>query len=215
MKTPTWAIVVGICLILFGGCSVTKSIQATKVPDILAMQQKMMEKMSTDTSTSDSLSNLLDSLGNSLDSLSNSSGRISNSLDSLSSSTFKDAPNPEMFENLAEGMKEMFAMSEFAKTWTVRFGYIGIFVAFLYILSGVFLLLKKEFSIKLVYVALATSIAFGIIESAVLASDTGSGLISKTMGVGNIFGIIIDIILLIVVATADKTAYLENNKIAR
>ncbi|MFT7037152.1 MAG: hypothetical protein ACJA2S_005695, partial [Cyclobacteriaceae bacterium] len=39
MKTPTWAIVVGIFLMLFGGCSVTKSIQAINMPDMLEMQK--------------------------------------------------------------------------------------------------------------------------------------------------------------------------------
>src|SRR6188508_2787615 len=169
MKTPTWAIVVGICLMLFGGCSVTKSIQKINSPDILAMQQKMMEKMSKERTET-------------------SSDSLSNSSDSLFNSARKSDPNAEAFKNITEGMQDMFAMSEFTKTWTVRFGYIGIFVALIYILSGVFLLIRTAFSIKLVYIALITSIVFSIVESVVITSDPSSGFISKTMGFGNLFG---------------------------
>ncbi|TRX58855.1 hypothetical protein FNH22_13350 [Fulvivirga sp. M361] len=187
MKTPTWAIVVGICLMLFGGCSVTKNIQAINMPEMLEMQQDMMEKMSGYKGE------------NSFDSLSTTSG-----------SNIYEAPDAEMFKNMTEGMQKVFAVSDFTKTWTVRFGYIGLLVAILYVLSGVFLLIKKEFSIKLVYLALVTSIVFSVIQSFVLALDPAGGLMAMSAGFGNIFGIMIDIILIIVVVTIDKSTYFNN-----
>src|SRR6056297_3055003 len=155
MKTPTWAIVIGICLMLFGGCSVTKNIQSIIMPDMLEMQKNMMKKMAGSSTT--------------------------NSSDSLSASTRVDTADikgAEMFKNMAEGMQEMFGMSDFTKTWTVRFGYIGLLVSIIYILSGVFLLIKKKFSIKLVYTALILSIVFSGIQSLVLASDSTGGFIA-------------------------------------
>lgn len=83
-------------------------------------------------------------------------------------------------------------------------------MATLYILSGVFLLLKGSFSIQLVYVALATSIVFSGIQTLVLASDPPGGLISKSAGFSNIFGIIVDIILVVVIIAIDKTTYVNN-----
>ena len=181
MKIPTWAIVIGICLMLFGGCGVSKNIQAINMPNLLEMQQDMITKMH--------------GIG------------AETSPDTLATVPGDDA---EAFKSIAEGMDEIFKVSEFAKTWTVRFGYIGLFVATLYILSGVFLLLKRSFSIQLVYVALATSIVFSGIQTLVLASDPSGGLISKSAGFGNIFGIIVDIILVVVIIAIDKTTYVNN-----
>lgn len=191
MRTPTWAIVIGICLMLFGGCSVTKNIQSINMPDILEMQQEMMKKMAGSTK-----SNVADSLS------------VTSNTDSTNVS------NTAMFNNMAEGMKEMFAMSDFTKTWTVRFGYIGLFVSILYILSGVFLLIRRKFSINLVYIALIVSIVFSGIQSIVLASDSTGGFIAQSVGFGNMFGIIIDIILIVVVVSMDKSVYNENEEIA-
>ncbi len=57
MKTPTWAIIIGICLILFGGCGASKNYQSIHLPEILDLQKGMLHKMSnTEASTgSDSL----------------------------------------------------------------------------------------------------------------------------------------------------------------
>jgi len=189
MKTPTWVIVIGICLILFGGCSVTKNIQSINMPEILEMQQKIMKNMA--------------------------GGKNDNSSDSLSivSGTYKnEIPNADLFKNMSQGMQEMFSISEFSKIWTVRFGYIGLFVAIIYILSGVFLLIKRKFSIKLVYFALILSIVFSWIQSLVLASDSSGGILAKTASFGNIFGIIIDIILIVIVVSMDKSTYSWNTK---
>jgi hypothetical protein len=179
MKTPTWAIVVGIFLMLFGGCSVTKSIQAINMPDMLEMQKEMMNKMSQTSSTT------------STDSLTN------------------DGANEqlEVFQGMAEGMQEMFVMSEFTKTWTVRFGYLGIIVALAYIFSGIFLMVRRPFSIKLAYGALTLSMIFSGIQSMVLASDSSGGFMSKAAGFGNSFGIILDLILLVIIVAMDKSAF--------
>lgn len=189
MKTPTWAIVISICLMLFGSCSVTKNIQAINMPQILEMQQKMMETMSDEKSKT------------STDSLLAASG-FNN----------KNVPNVGKFKNMNKEIQEMLVVSEFTKTWTVRFGYIGILVATLYILSGVFLIVKQPFSIKLVYIALVTSIVFSASRSLVLISDSSSGLMAKTAGFTNIFGTIIDIILIIVVLAMDKSTYINGSE---
>ncbi len=189
MKTPTWAIVIGICLMLFGGCSLTKNIQSINMPDMIEMQQNMMEKMAGSTTSINS------------DSLFEASNRDTTNVQNI-----------DMFKNIAERMQDMFAMSEFTKTWTVRFGYIGLFVSIIYILSGIFLLIKKGFSIKLVYIALITSIVFSGVQSLVLASDTSGGFIAKSASFGNMFGIIIDIILIVVLVSMDKSDYKWNTK---
>ena len=112
-----------------------------------------------------------------------------------------------IIDNMSKTMGDMFYMSEFTKTWIVRFGYIGIVVSFIYILGGVFLLIRKPFSLKLAYGALSLSILFSVIQSIVISIDSASGFMAMSAGFSQVFGIIIDIILIIVIATSDKAAY--------
>ncbi len=184
MKTPTWAIVVGICLMLFGGCSVTKNIQAISMPQMLETQKDLMETMS--------------SLGH----------------ESLSDTTITDSgniPNMDVLSNVADGMQKMFAVSDFTLKWTVIFGYVGLFVSVVYILSGVFLIIRKKYSINLVYLALTVNIVLGVIQSIVLASDSSGGIIAMSAGFSNIFGIIVDLILIVIVLTMDKSTYFKTS----
>jgi len=183
MKTPTWAIVVGILLLLGGGCSLTKNAQSIYTPQMLEMQQKMMNKMA------------------------DSSPRFENDSLPTHSISEESKANNEVFKNMTESMQEMFFMSEFTKKWTVRLGIIGLIVASIYILSGVFLLIKKPFSIQLVYFALLLSVLFSITQSVILTSDAASGFMAKSSALSNIFGIVFDIILLIIIVLMDKSAY--------
>jgi len=181
MRTPIWAIVVGICMILFGGCSITKSFQSVNMPNMLEMQEEMMGNLAQPISI-DSL-NLPDSV----------------------KAAYNSEQVAKTYKNMANGMQKMFAMSEFAQTWSVRFGYIGFVVAIIYIFSGIFLLIRKPFSIKLVYGALVLSIVFSIIQSFVLASDPAVGMMAMSAGFGNVFGIIIDVILIVVVIMMNRS----------
>ncbi len=188
MKTPTWAYVIGIMMMLFGGCSITGDLQSINSPNMLEMQHKMMAGMTGETDTIE-----MDSIG--LD--------INNTIGNSNSGSSEQ----QAFKNMAKTMKEMFYVSEFTKKWMVRFGYIGLFFSILYVFAGIFLLVKKTFSIKLAYLALALSILFSVIQAIVLSSDSSGGYISLTSGFSQIFGIIIDIILLVVILVSDKTAY--------
>lgn len=106
-----------------------------------------------------------------------------------------------------ESVEKMLNLSEFTKTWIVRFGYIGVIVSLLYALSGIFLLTPKSFSIKFVYAILILSILLSVTQTIVLTSDSESGFIAMSKGFSQIFGIIIDIILLSVVFASDKEVY--------
>ncbi len=89
----------------------------------------------------------------------------------------------------------------------MRFGYIGIVISLLYALGGILLLTPKRFSIKVVYAALILSILFSVTQTIVLTSDSESGFIAMSKGFSQIFGIIVDIILLSVVFASDKEVY--------
>jgi hypothetical protein len=187
-KIPTWATVIGILMILFGGCGVMSDYQATKMPEMLEAQKEMMRSMSEDFKTQDN-----DSIARDLS-------------DTTSAVSYEKFPG-KSFENISDSMAGMLHMSEFTKKWTVRFGYIGIFVSFFYALAGIFLLIPKEYSLKLVYIALGISIIFTVTRLLVLEGDDESGLMLSFLSYSHIFGILVDVLFIIIIITSDKSRY--------
>ena len=188
MKTPTWGTAIGIVMIVFGGCGALNDIKAISMPEELAKQKELMkDKMKEERSASQ------DSPG-------------TESTDSIANTTTENEEEISFFGK-KQSVDEILDLSEFTKTWIVRFGYIGAFVSLLYMLGGVFLLVRKPFSINLVYAALVISIFCSGAQAAVLTSSSSLGIIAITTGLSQIFGIIIDIVLLAIVFSSDKEAY--------
>jgi len=194
MKTPPiWGYIVGISMMFFGGCGVLNDIKLINTPMLFDVQKKMWEDISNMEKKSDSTSLAYS--------------------DSMLSKIHKNN-HLQTLGDMAKSMEEVYGMSDFTRTWIVRFGYIGLFVAIIYILGGVFLLLKRNFSIKLAYGSIALSILFSIVRWWVLAIDSGPGqVIGLAAGTSQIFGLVIDFILLVVIFASDKTAYYQNSTI--
>ena len=207
MQTPPWAIVTGICLMLFGGCSLTKSVQKITMTTLLESQEELFGNfenisISVDNSTLDSLATISIS--------SDSTSTTDNTTDSTSSEPiqeFKINIDSNLVSDFTVNMNQALFGSEYTKKWILRFGYIGIFVALIYFLGGLFLLIKRSFSIKLAYLALILSIVFSLTQRIVFLFDDSGGLVSELFGVGFIFSLLIDIVLLIVLSSGDKSAY--------
>lgn len=189
MKTPTWGVVIGILMIVFGGCSVMGDFQAIYLPD------KLEEEMGkAKTKMEEEREEALDSVA----------------LESMDSVTRAEAiEDAERVEEKRKELEEMINISDFTKTWIIRFGYIGIFVSLLYMTGGIFLLVKQKFSIMLAYTALIVSILCGGAQAAILTSGESSGAIALFAGVSQIVSIIIDIVLLAVIFASDKEAYTD------
>lgn len=190
MKTPTWGTVIGIIMIFFGGCGALNDIRAISMPEQLAEQKELMKsRMEKEKQKK----------------LTEQDSVSTTETDSVST-TAEDDKEIDFFGK-KQSLDEILELPEFTKTWIVRFGYIGAVVSFLYLLGGVFLLVRKSFSIKLVYAALVLSILCSGAQAAVLTSSASSGVIAITTGLSQIFGILIDIVLLAVVFSSDKEAY--------
>ena len=197
MKTPNWALAVGILMMLFGGCSVHGDIQSINGPKLMELQESIMEGMTETVKKADKAETEIET---ETDSTENNHAE-----DSVVS--FSNSNNEVLYDEITQNMKKMFHVSEFTKVWMVRFGYMGLFVSFIYILGGLFLLIKKSFSLKLAYIALGLSILFSIIKVVVLSADSTGLFFAMATGFSQIFGVIIDIVLLIVIAVSDKQAY--------
>jgi hypothetical protein len=199
MKTPTWATVTGILMIIFGGCSVVNDIKSITLPGMLDSQrglikEKMDEAKAHAKEDSVSRANAADS---------------SATADDADEDDDDEEENVEKtFEEKEKEVEEALKLPEFSKIWIVRFGWIGLASAVLYAFGGIFLLVKKPFSIKLAYAVLIFSIATSAAQAAVLTSGESSGLIALTTGLSQLVGVLIDIILIAVIYSSDKEAYI-------
>jgi len=192
MKTPTWATVTGILMIVFGGCSIVNDIKSIALPETLEEQRGLIKEKMEEArvhAKEDSLNR-------------------AQSADSLKRAEVDDE---ESFEKKQKKVEEAMKLPEFSKIWIVRFGYIGLFSAALYILGGIFLLVRRGFSIKLAYGVLIVSILTSAAQAIVLTSSESSGIIALTTGLGQLVGIAVDIVLIAVIFASDKEAYAPQN----
>jgi hypothetical protein len=192
MKTPTWATTIGIIMIVLGGCSVMNDIKSIRLPADLEKGMAIMKEERDKSAKEDSV--------------------VTESRDSLWVAEQKEVEDDSVsFGNHKESLEKFLELTPFTKTWIVRFGYIGLLASVFYILGGVFLLVRRNFSIKLVYVVLAISMLTSGAQAAVLTSSSATGVISLTTGLAQLVGVIIDIVLLAVIFSSDKEAYKVHN----
>ena len=99
----------------------------------------------------------------------------------------------------------MFDFPEWYGTWSIISGILKLLVCAFFLLASIRLLQLKPASIRLFYWAAGSSIALGVIKGAV--AILAVSFIGIAMMLGGILGIIIDIVLIIVVATGNKQVF--------
>jgi hypothetical protein len=210
-QTPTWAIIVAILMMLIGGCGIKSDIQYINIRSMLAKKDKFMNKIDA------SIEKEKDSLAAvsaddvAVDTL---------TMDTISEEVEEDVVNTDTSAidingekkdiNEVKDMIEGFLdVPEETILWMIRLGYIGLFFSFLFLVGGLFLLIKKDFSIQLAYIVLGANIVFSIFKW-IMLSGKGGSLLAISNSLGAAFSIIIAIILGIVIVSCDKSHYEES-----
>jgi len=181
-------------MIVLGGCSVLNDIKSIRLPADLEKGMAIIkeERDKSEKEKEDSV--------------------VTESRDSLWVAEQQQVEDDSVtFGNHKESIEKFLELTPFTKTWIVRFGYIGLLASAFYILGGIFLLVKRNFSIKLAYLVLAISILTSGAQAAVLTSGSATGVIALSTGLAQLAGVIIDIILLAVIFASDKEAYATHN----
>ncbi len=188
MTRPTWVTVVGVLGIIFGCLGILGGGQEMLLPKLMEMQQAMFSEISSQ------LEQEVEEQG----------------ADGNSSTSPDQRPIGQADAALAFGMlKSMQGLWEFPDwfaLWSVFSGTLKMLVSALYLLASIWLLQLRPVSIPLFYWAAGSSIALGVLKGVVLVS--AMSFMGAALMVGGIFGVVIDIVLLIVVVTGDKTAFL-------
>ena len=193
MKLPTWALIVGIMMLLFGGCGALNNVQKIYTSEFLENTELISEiSESIEADIEDDINDAVLKV----DTL--ESGEIV-----VDSSEFKQV---ERVKNMVDGM---FNVSDFYKKWIKIIGIVGTVAAIIYAIAGLILLLGKRYSIKVAYAAIAVSLASAIFQLIIYSVDDSSGLIAMSSRLGVYFVIIMNIILGVIIVASDKTFFEE------
>ncbi len=196
MKRPGWAVVIGIFMILIGGCGALNNFQDMNAEKILEQQKEQIAELefSHESSTSDKTEQK----------------EVKDSTDEKFIGFFGDSIVKDSNNNVdvKETIGKIVLISPYRIKWMKNFAYIGVIISILFIVSGVFFLVKKEYTIKLSISVLAISLVLGILQFIVFSADTDSGkAISFFSNIGIYFGIFVDVLLLICIMVLDKSYY--------
>lgn len=183
MKRPTWATVVGILGIIFGCLGILGGGQEIMMPKMIEMQKEMFAAFEKDR-----------------DQDQNESGNES-------TSDQKEHPSsPSMFPpEMLESMEAMWEFPDWFERWLVVSGIFRALVSAFLLFASIWLLQLKPCSIRLFYWASGLTIFFSVVRS-VLAISSMS-FIGISMAFGSGFGALIDVVLIVVVATGSKEAF--------
>lgn len=216
MKTPTWATVIGIIMILFGGCGALSNVQKIQSPNTLDEMSGAFEEIS-DQIEAEMKTNLEPQ--DSSDTDMETDGHVSIDLgedDQASKVQIKlpkDSSDIATFENVFGKFDNMLVFSDYYKTWIVRLGIIGLIASIIYLAAGLLLIMGKSYSINVTYGAIAFSLFSVIFQIIILALDKESGFVAKTGNFTNYFMVLINVILIVIVLASDKSFFYEQEVI--
>lgn len=197
MQRPTWVVVIGIFMILIGGCSGFDNYFETKTSEVLEERDSFVRTITINDDNEE-----LDLEHAEIDS------SDEGFLRSLSDTIVRDSSNKV---NVKATLEEAMKFSPYRIKWMERFGYIGLAVAILFIIAGVLFLTSRKFTIPFALVVLAISLLVGIFELFVYKADFESGTaITKFSDIGIYWSIFVDIILLVTIMVLDKS-YFNNS----
>ena len=185
MKRPTWATVVGVLCIVFGCFGILGAGQEMMMPTMIKFQKEMFTQvegfMQTEMAKQEA----------------NRSGD--------DASGYDGPENPEFPLKIFKSIQKMMDFPPWYATWIVISGFLKLIIGGLLLFTAISMLQLKPFSISLFYWTIGLGIALAVIRCAV--SFFASSFLGFIMMSGGLFGIVIDIVLLIVVITGDKAAF--------
>ena len=183
MERPTWATTVGILGIIFGCFGILGAGQEIFMPKILKMQKEMFTKMQEAPAQQKAKAN------------------PENCTEEKNNKSVKPVFPPAM----SETMQKMFDVPDWFGAWSIFSGVAKALVSAIYLLASIWLLQLKPTSIKLFYWAAGSSVCLCVLKGVV--SVAALSFMGIAMMFGGAFGALIDIVLIIVVATGNKAAF--------
>lgn len=111
----------------------------------------------------------------------------------------------EEFNQVKETMEKIWRTPEWFGTFSVMTGILKLLICGFGLFAYITLLQVKPHAIKLVYWAISLAIGLTVLKGAI--SVASMSIMAMVMGFGSAFGVVVNIVLLIVVAVSDKSDY--------
>lgn len=113
----------------------------------------------------------------------------------------QDVPPVEMFKMF----EKMWDFPDWYSRWCIALGIMALPISGFYLYAAICLLQLKRFAIKIFYLAVAISIGLALVK--VTVSILAMSFMGINLLVGGIFSLVVNIVLLVVVATSNKEAF--------
>ena len=189
MKRPGWATTVGVMMILFGGCGASQDFKQIFTEELMEFQNDMIVEIETNTDEIE-----MDSTE--LAVLEKLSGMEQDSLESPLTA--------------ADHMKNLTHIPESDLAKLKLHGYIGMVVSILYALAGLLFIIRKKHVLTFAYSMLVISLLFTAYQYIDISKFGVAKILKIGLEFSILFGGLLDIILLIILAFVDKTFFKEN-----
>ncbi|HAK60868.1 MAG TPA: hypothetical protein DCO77_10870 [Nitrospiraceae bacterium] len=192
-KRPTWVTVVGIIGIILGCFGLLGAGQTILMPTIMEFQREMF-------------SGFQKAFDN--DPHWNQSNRGSTDKTEEFGREKKARPHAFPPKEFFAMFDRMLDMPAWFSTWALASGITALFVYGFYLYASIMLLLMKRPAVRLFTIALSVAIAFSLVKTGVAFASQSFMVFS--MLAGGLFGIVVNTVLLIVIATSDKQAFAQH-----
>ncbi len=202
MSLPTWATVIGVVMLLFGGCGVLQNVQKINIPG--ALNEMSLEFEDIEDEISKELGRANEDLASEEDNNDSLSTEVIRDYEPLSS---EDSAGIAMFEGVFGSLDNMLTFSDYYKRWIVRLGIIGLIASVFYAIAGLLIIMGKKYGAKLCIAALVASTASVIFQIVIITFDKESGFAAKAGNLTNYLVIFTNIILFIIIMASDKSYF--------
>lgn len=192
MKRPGWVTVVGVLGIIMGCLGLLGAGQTIMMPRIMEFQRQMFSGMERAIENEQSQRELKGAPPK-------QGGRPR----AWSETAPADWPPKEFFGLF----NKMLAVPDWFNTWLVVSGVLGLLVSGFYLYAAIVLFQLKRRAVTFFYFAAGISIGFSAVKAAVALS--AASFMGLSLVAGGTFGFVVNGVLLIVTATADKRAFTE------
>jgi hypothetical protein len=113
--------------------------------------------------------------------------------------------DPDFPDGMADILRDMYDMPGWFGVWAIVFGAIGVVVGAFYLLAAIWFIQLKRSADKIFIGALGVSILLALLQ--IITIIPASSIIAVFITAGCTFSLIIDLILLIVIMTSDRSAF--------
>jgi len=191
MQRPAWSTIVGILMILIGGCGSVNDLKQIKIEEVMEFQDDILKEITTELDIEQAIPQ------EDLESLEELAGdTISSDMDTLDTA-----------ERLIQSVKKISYMPEATIQKLKLHGYLGLPISIIVAITGVLFFTMRKHIIKLAGAVLIISILFAIYQLIDISNLEISKILKIGLNTNLSAGAFMSVILMVILVLSDKSYY--------